>query len=80
LFIYLFVCLFVCLFLSFFLSFFLSLPFLQAGKFGGGSKLSSGEGKQVFRPEGGEEERGTCDSKLSFLLATICCAAGLGNV
>jgi len=27
------------------------------GKFGGASKLRSGEGKQVFRPEGVEKER-----------------------
>jgi hypothetical protein len=60
---------------SFFLSF-----FLQEGKVGGSSKLGSGEGKQVFRPEGGEEERETCDSTLTFLLTTIICAVGLGNV
>jgi len=39
--------------------------------------LGSGEG---FRPEGGEEERESCDSILTFLLATIGYDIGLGNV
>jgi len=43
------------------------LSFLQTGNFGVCSKLSSGEGKQVFRPEGGEEKRELWDSIL------ICC-------
>jgi hypothetical protein len=33
--------------------------------------LCSGEGKQVFRPEGGEEGRKSRDSKLTTLLAII---------
>jgi hypothetical protein len=33
--------------------------------------LGSGEGKQLFRPEGGEEGRKSWDSKLTFLLAAI---------
>jgi hypothetical protein len=66
--------------LSFFLSFFLSFSLLQAGKVGGSSKLGSGKGKVLFSPEGGEEERETCDSKLTFLLDTNICAVGLGNM
>jgi solute carrier family 6 amino acid/orphan transporter-like 15/16/17/18/20 len=33
--------------------------------------VGSGEGKQVFKAEGGEEERESWDGKLTFLLATI---------
>jgi len=43
------------------------------------SKLVSGEGKQVFRPEGGEEKRESWDSKLTFSLAAIGYVAGPGN-
>jgi len=42
--------------------------------------LGSGEGKQVFRPEGGEKEVESWGSKLTFLLATICYAVGLRNI
>jgi hypothetical protein len=50
--------------------------FLQTGKVGGCSKLGSGEGKQEFRSEGGEEERESWDSKLIELLAAIGYVAG----
>jgi solute carrier family 6 amino acid/orphan transporter-like 15/16/17/18/20 len=42
--------------------------------------LSSGEGKQVLKPEGIEEERESWDSKLTFLLATTGYAVGLRNI
>ena len=53
------------------------------GKFGEGSQFYSGEDKQMFRSkdgEGGEEERETWDSKLTFLLTTVGCVVGLSNV
>jgi hypothetical protein len=45
--------------------------FFTDGKFGGSSKLGSGEGKQVFGYECGEDVTATCESKLIFLLAII---------
>jgi len=42
--------------------------------------LSSGEGKQVLRPEGVDEERESWDSKLTFLLAANGYAVGLRNI
>ena len=56
------------------------------GKFGEGSRFYSGEDKQMFRTkvgeggEGGEEERESWDSKLTFLLATVGCVVDLRNV
>jgi SNF family Na+-dependent transporter len=38
------------------------------------------QGKQVFRPEGGEEKNDSWDSKRIFLLVATGYTAGLGNV
>jgi solute carrier family 6 amino acid/orphan transporter-like 15/16/17/18/20 len=54
--------------------------FIFADRFGGASKLGSGEDKQVFRPEGDEDDTELWDSKLTFLLATVGTAVGFGNV
>jgi hypothetical protein len=56
------------------------LFFICTRKNRGCSKLSSGESKQVFRPEGGEETRELWDSKLILLFAATGYAVVLGSV
>jgi len=42
--------------------------------------LCSGEDKQVFSPEGDEDDSESWDRKLTFLVATVVSAIGFGNV
>ena len=48
--------------------------------FGSCIKVVSGERKQVFQPDGGEEKRQSWNRKLTLFLAAICYVVGLGNV
>jgi len=52
---------------------------LQTGRVGGGSKLSSGEGKQLFRLESGEDAHESWGSKMAFQVDTVGYAVGLGS-